>query len=98
MILDNGKAIRLIGLKEKLSKPASEVMDFLQKTIMGNKVLIKLDESVTNDFEGDILVYLYLQNKTFINAHLIKKELVDIDTSYEYKYKERFIKYYKTKL
>ena len=93
MILDNGKAIRLIGLKEKLSKPASEVMDFLQKTIMGNKVLIKLDESVTNDFEGDIFVYLYLQNKTCINAHLIKKELVDIDTSYEYKYKERFIKY-----
>jgi len=38
-----------------------------------------------------LLCYLYLQNKTFINAHLIKNKLVDIDDSFDYKYKTKFL-------
>ena len=39
------------------------------------------------------MVYLYLKNKTFLNAHLIKNDLADVDLLFDYKNKERFIKY-----
>ncbi|HXL58488.1 MAG TPA: hypothetical protein VN958_19635, partial [Chitinophagaceae bacterium] len=43
------------------------------------------------DSENNLLCYLYLQNKTFINAHLIKSGLVHSDRESDFKYKEKFI-------
>jgi site-specific DNA-methyltransferase (adenine-specific) len=34
---------------------------------------------------------LYLKNKTFLNAHLIKEGLAKADKSTEFKYKEKFL-------
>ncbi|MDR0864907.1 MAG: hypothetical protein LBO74_08250 [Candidatus Symbiothrix sp.] len=34
---------------------------------------------------------LYLENKTFINAHLLKAGLADVDENVEYKYKNKFV-------
>jgi len=34
-----------------------------------------------------------LKNKTFLNAHLIKKGFVDVDPIRDFKYKERFERY-----
>jgi site-specific DNA-methyltransferase (adenine-specific) len=42
------------------------------------------------DRDGNLLCYLYLKNKTFINAHLIKNGLANPDTSIDYKYKSKF--------
>ncbi len=39
------------------------------------------------------MAYIYLKNKTFINAHLVKNNLVDVDTKMEYKYKNKFLEY-----
>ena len=36
--------------------------------------------------------YLYLKNKTFLNAHLIKHGFVDVDTSFSYKNQKKFLK------
>ncbi len=33
----------------------------------------------------------YLENKTFINAHLIKSGLVQVDSKNDFKYKEKFL-------
>ena len=33
-----------------------------------------------HDSENNLLCYLYLENKTFINAHLIKSGLVQVDS------------------
>ena len=41
---------------------------------------------------NNLLCYLYLKNKTFINAHIIKEGLTDVDVSFNFKYKEKFIK------
>ncbi len=47
--------------------------------------------------ENDILFcYLYLKNKTFLNAHLLKNGLVEPDSEHSYKYKTRFISYWRT--
>ena len=37
------------------------------------------------------MVYLYLKNKTFINAHLIKNGFADADLTFNYKNKEKFM-------
>ena len=39
-----------------------------------------------------IWCYLYLDNKTFINAHMLKNGLADVDYSFDFKYKNKFEK------
>ncbi len=89
LILNNGLKVRLIGVKEK-KEVNGEALKFLSEKLKGQKVSIKFD-SEKYDNAGNLLVYLYLQNKTFINAHLIKNGLTDIDASSAYKYKSRFL-------
>ncbi len=53
---------------------------------------MKFDE-VKYDNNGNLFCYLYLKNKTFINAHLIKSGLALVDNGMNYKYYNNFIKY-----
>ena len=39
------------------------------------------------------LCYLYLKNKTFINAHLIKNGLAKTDNGFDYEHYKRFLIY-----
>jgi len=89
LILNNGLKIRLLGIKEKLGKIERSIQ-FLEERTKGQKVFLKFD-SVKYDKKNNLLCYLYLKNRTFINAHLVKSGLVDIDTSIDYKYKSKFI-------
>jgi len=89
LILNDGLKIRLLGVKRKPEKD-EEAMQFLKEKTLGQKVFIKFD-NIKYDEENNLLCYLYLWNKTFINAHLIKKGLVDVDTFLDYKYKEKFL-------
>ena len=91
LVLDNDLKIRLLGVKENHTKDGAAI-EFLKEKVIGKKVFLKYD-SVKYDEENNLLCYLYLQNKTFINAHLIKNDLVNVNTSMEYKYKQRFLKY-----
>jgi site-specific DNA-methyltransferase (adenine-specific) len=34
---------------------------------------------------------LYLENKTFINAHMLKAGLAEVDERMEFKYKSKFL-------
>ena len=90
VILDNGLKVRLLGVKEKPDKNGAAV-HFLREKTRGQKVFLKFD-TVKYDKENNLLCYLYLWNKTFLNAHLIRNELVDVDNSFNYKYKSRFLK------
>jgi len=91
LVLNKDLKIRLIGVKE-ISTKNSEAIEFLKERVKGKKVFLKYD-AVKYDEKNNLLCYLYLQNRTFINAHLIKNGLVDIDTSMEYRYREKFLKY-----
>jgi site-specific DNA-methyltransferase (adenine-specific) len=90
LILDNGLKVRLIGVKEKPEKNGAAIQFLTEKT-RGQKVFMRFDV-VKHDKVNNLLCYLYLWNKTFLNAHLIKNELVDVDDSIDYKYKSRFLK------
>jgi site-specific DNA-methyltransferase (adenine-specific) len=86
--LNNDLTIKLIGIKED---PIinGEATNFLKEKTKGKRVFIRYDE-VKHDKENNLLCYLYLENKTFINAHLIKNGLVQVDSKTEFKYKDKF--------
>jgi len=89
LFLNNGLRIKLIGIKEKPGMN-EEAVKFLRERTQGQKVFIKFDH-LKHDEKNNLLCYLYLWNKTFINAHLIKNGLADVDTSFNYKYKSKFL-------
>ena len=91
VMLDNGLKVRLIGVKET-KESNGKAIEFLKEALKGQKVFLKFDSTKYDD-EGNLLCYLYLKNKTFINAHLIKNELANVDTSFYYKYRSSFLKY-----
>ena len=90
ILLSNGLTVRLIGIKEKPSVNGNATKFLLDKT-KGRKVFLKYD-SVKYDSENILLCYLYLDNKTFINAHMLKNGLADVDYSIDFKYKTKFEK------
>lgn len=87
--LSNDLTVKLIGIKED-TVINGEATKFLQEKTKGKRVFIKFDNQ-KYDSENNLLCYLYLENKTFINAHLIKNGLVQVDTNINFKYKDKFL-------
>jgi len=89
ILLNNDLVIRLIGVRAK-REMLDKAIKFLQDKLKNQKVFIRFDSS-KYDNENNLLCYLYLQNKTFVNAHLIKTGFVDVDDNFDYKYKSKFL-------
>ncbi|MDY6934372.1 MAG: DNA methyltransferase [Spirochaetota bacterium] len=89
LVLNNGHKVRLLGVREKSSNNA-EAIRYLQEKVRGERVFIRLDD-VKYDNEENLFCYLYLSNKTFLNAHLIKHGFVDVDIDFDYKYRSKFL-------
>lgn len=89
LLLNNGLIIRLIGVKINNQK-IDEAIKFLKLKLNNQKVFLRFD-SIKYDQENNLLCYLYLKNKTFLNAHLIKNKLVEVDENYDYRYKMNFL-------
>lgn len=87
--LNNDLIVRLIGIKKKQGTD-NLAMQFLSDKTKGQKVFMKFDKQKYDD-QNNLMCYLYLRNKTFLNAHLIKEGLVEPDTKIDFKYKEKFI-------
>jgi len=87
--LSNDLTVKLIGIKEDPIMNG-QATKFLTDKTKGKRVFLKYD-TVKHDSENNLLCYLYLENKTFLNAHLIKNGLVQVDCEYEYKYKNKFL-------
>ena len=88
--LGNGLRIKLLGVKIN-SEHEAEAVEFLQEKFKKRKIFLKYD-SVKYDEENNLLCYVYLDNKTFINNHLIRTGYVFVDTETEYICKEKFLK------
>jgi site-specific DNA-methyltransferase (adenine-specific) len=87
--LNNDMVVRLIGIKQN---PAinGEATDFLRKKLKGKRVFLRYDV-IKYDSENRLMAYLYLENKTFINAHLLKAKLAKVDENMAFKYKDKFM-------
>jgi len=89
LLLNSGLKVKLIGIKQK-SDSNEDAIRFLNEITKGQKVFLQFD-FVKYDEKNNLLCYIYLKNKTLINAHLIKSGFVDVDTSIDYKYKSKFL-------
>jgi len=87
--LDNGLKVRLIGVRD-MPACREAAMEFIRLKTAGQQVFMKFD-TVKHDADGNIRAYLYLKNKTFVNAHLIKRGLAEVDTADSFLYKAKFI-------
>lgn len=94
----NGIKTKLIGIEpypdgwKFLGEDVNnEGIKFLETKFKNNRVFMRFDENKYDD-EGNLLCYLYLENKTFINAHILKNGFSKVDENYNYKLKSKFIK------
>ncbi len=86
--LNSGLLVRLMGVKPK-EEFKSQALEFLNLKLKNNRIFLKFDEQ-KHDKENHLLAYVYMKNKTFINAHLIKKGFAEIDDEFPFKYKTKF--------
>lgn len=87
--LSNGLVIRLLGIKPN-PQYRTQAISFLQEKFRKRKVFLKYD-AVKYDNENNLLCYVYLDNKTFINNHLVRTGFVDVDTSFDYTCRKKFL-------
>jgi len=90
LVLSNGKRVRLLGVKIHRDKH-DEAIRFLRKKTGRQKVFLRHDPLCRNG--QDDPCYLFLKNRTFLNAHLIKQGLAEVDTSLDFQHKKRFLRY-----
>ena len=86
--LSNGLTVRLIGIKQN-PQINGKAIEFLLSKFKGNKVFLRYD-TIKYDADNHLMVYMYLENKTFINAHLLKNGLALVDESIDFKHKDKF--------
>lgn len=94
--LSNDLVVRLLGIKP-IPEQYQNAVEFLERKILKRQVYLKFDEN-KYDKNNNILVYLYMKNKTFINAHLLKNQYCDLDLEFNFKYMGKFKTIQKEKL
>lgn len=87
--LNNGLTVKLLGIKS-ISQFEDKAIEFLREKFRKRKIFLKYD-SVKYDAENNLLCYVYLDNKTFVNNHLVRTGYVDVDTSFDYTCQKKFL-------
>jgi modification methylase len=84
--LDTGLQVSFLGV---LIDQPTETVDYLRRRILGKQVLVK-DAQVLD--RARISAYIYLKNKIFVNAYLIKVGLGSPDLSIDHRLRGKFIR------
>ena len=90
ILLNNGMQIKLLGIKEK-DDFTLQAINYLKEKFNKRKIYLKYDLQ-KYDKNNNLMCYVYLDNKTFINNHLIRTGFVDVETNFDYSCKSKFIK------
>jgi len=88
MELNNDLIVRLIGIKAIVGKE-EEAMKWLWDKLKGQSIYLKFDQ-IKYDETSHLLSYLYLKNKTLINLHFLRTNLVRLDETFAFRYYDRF--------
>jgi len=91
--LDTGLLVKFSGVK--ITKK-DEAVEYLKDHILKKEVYLKFDNGSVLD-ENTVSAYVYLKNRIFVNAYLIKSGMAEADTTKDYKYKTKFIELEKEK-
>ena len=87
--LNNNLNVRLLGLCEEPSF-REQAIQYLETKAKGQRIYLKFDQD-KHDEAGNLLAYVYLKNKTFINAHLAKTGFVSVDNTRHFKFQQKFL-------
>lgn len=87
--LNNGFNVQLLGIKP-IQRKQTAAIRFLEEKTKGEKIYLIFDKIIKNE-KDYLLAYVYLKNKTFLNLHLIKNGLANVDTTINFRYKSRFL-------
>jgi len=85
ILLNNGKLVNFLGV---LVDRRDETRKYLQDYVMGKAVILKETREIARN--GLVSGYVYLKNKIFINAYLIKSGLASPDYKVNHRYAEKF--------
>lgn len=89
IVLNNGLEVKLIGVNPKKGFE-EKAKEFLREKFKKRHVYLKFDKE-KYDKTNCLQSYVYLDNKTFINNHLIRTGYVNTDVISDYKYKTKFL-------
>jgi modification methylase len=84
--LDSGQTVRFLGLTAIREEEARR---YLTERLLGKMVILKFDEPDLSA-QPSLDAYVYLKNKIFINAYLIKAGLAEADMAVNHRLKGRF--------
>jgi endonuclease YncB( thermonuclease family) len=84
--LDTGLKVGLLGVQ---INQEAETLDYLRRRILGKQVLIKDDQVID---QHRVSAYVYLKNRIFVNAHLIKAGFGTPDLAIEHRLRDKFIR------
>ncbi len=87
--LGNGQTVKLLGVKP-IPELEQQAVEFLKGKFKNRRVFLKPDPTV-GEVEDGQLCYVYLDNRTFINNHLIRTGFVGVDTDRDYTCKRKFL-------
>ncbi len=88
IVLNSGLKVRLRGVVVERPK---EFMDYLRRYVLKREVYLKFDRGyVARD--GYVEAYVYLKNRIFVNAYLIKSGIARAERGKDYDMREKFIR------
>jgi len=85
--LNTGLFVKFSGVK---IVKKDEAMEYLKDRILKKEVYLRFDNGSVLD-ENTVSAYVYLKNRIFVNAYLIKSGMAKADRTKDYKYKTKFI-------
>ncbi len=88
--LNNGAIVRLLGIKP-LPQKETAAIKFLELKIGKGQIYLRFD-SQKHDSQNRLLAYVYMKNRTFINAHMVKHGFAEVDDEYPFKNQKKFEK------
>ena len=86
--LDTGLTVKLKGI---VITNLDKTIGYLKQYVLKKKVYLKFDKNYVAE-KNYVEAYVYLKNKIFINAYLIKARLAVTDKNADFALKERFLK------
>ena len=85
--LDTGLLVKFLGVKVINKEKA---LEYLHNRILKKEIYLKFDNESVLD-ENTVSAYVYLKNRIFVNAFLIKSGMAEAEKTKDYKYKTKFI-------
>lgn len=86
--LDDGTTVELRGIEVVKRE---EAIWYLTSKLVGKQVFLKFDDDSTSE-GGRVSAYVFLRNRIFVNAYMIKSGLALAERKHPFRYYEKFLK------